>query len=96
LIDSFFLETCAEYDVRLSGPGILQGLMEVCVGNTWIRWCGPLDVFPYRAAAVTCRQLGYPRVHCKTFMLIIYTLSRHVADDMCTERACYCSTLPWL
>ena len=55
---NLFLGTCNDYDIRLFGSSDLrQGLVEVCIGNTWRRWCGP--TFSNGAAAVTCRQLGY-------------------------------------
>jgi len=52
-----------DYDIRLHGANSVVGLVEVCIGTTWRRWCG--SSFSNDAASVACRQLGYPG-HSKT------------------------------
>ena len=50
--------SCVDGDVQLvGGSNLYDGLVEVCVNNSWGTVCG--DGWDSYDAQVTCRQLGY-------------------------------------
>lgn len=50
-------ENCTTGDIRLIGPTLLEGRVEICINNAWGTICN--NLFSSHDPQVICRDLGY-------------------------------------